>query len=91
VYDERQDQEKSAFRKLYEKLVGGVSKLLENRARDEVATKAAVSGRVGDAKTSTIEVIVRLVQNAFFRAILPGFDPEVSRLGRRPSPKPSQA
>ena len=79
VYDERQDREKSAFRKLYEGLVGGISKLLENRARDEVATKASVSGRVEQAKANTLEVIVGLIQNAFFKAILPGFDREIRR------------
>jgi Domain of Unknown Function (DUF748) len=80
AYDERQDAEKSAFRKLYEKLVGGVSKLLENRPRDEVATKAEVAGRLDDPKTSTGQVLVNLVRNAFFRAILPGFDEELGRL-----------
>jgi hypothetical protein len=79
AYDKRQDEEKSAFRKLYEKLVGGVSKLLENRPRDEVATKTEVVGRVDDPKTSTLQVIVNLIQNAFFRAILPGFDEELAR------------
>jgi hypothetical protein len=79
AYDERQDAEKSAFRKLYEKLVGGVSKLLENRPRDEVATKAEVAGRLDKPDTSTWEVIANLVRNAFFRAILPGFDEELRR------------
>jgi hypothetical protein len=79
VYDKRQDRDKTVFRKLYEKLVGGVSKLLENRPRDEVATKTEVVGRVDDPKTSTLQVIVNLIQNAFFRAILPGFDEELAR------------
>jgi hypothetical protein len=82
AYDKRQDKEKSTFRKLYEKLIGGVAKLLENKPRAEVATKADVSGAVGDPKTSTWQVIVRLIQNAFFKAILPGFDEELSRLRR---------
>jgi hypothetical protein len=64
---------------LYERLVGGLSKLLENRPRDEVATKATISGPTGDVKASTAEVILRLLQNAFFRAILPGFDEELGR------------
>jgi hypothetical protein len=79
VYDKRQDQEKSAFRKMYEGLIGGVARLLENRPRDEVATKAEVAGPVQDPQASTIEVIGRLIQNAFFKAILPGFDRELSR------------
>lgn len=74
VYDKRQDKEKSIFRKLYEGLVGGVSKLLENTPRDEVATRADISGPVGNPKSNTWEVIVKLIQNAFFRAILPGFE-----------------
>ena len=49
VYDARQDAEKSLFRKLYEKLVGGVAKLLENRQRSEVATKAHIAGPVDTA------------------------------------------
>jgi hypothetical protein len=59
--------------------VGGVSKLLENRPRDEVATKTDVVGRLDDPRTSTWQVIVNLIQNAFFRAILPGFDEELRR------------
>lgn len=83
VYDKRQDAEKSFFRKTYEKLVGGISKLLENPPRDEVATKADISGPVDNPNSNTWQVIGRLVQNAFFRAILPGFDEQVGLLGRR--------
>lgn len=79
VYDRRQDKEKNLFHEVYEGLVGGVAGLLENQPRDEVATKAAVSGRIGDTKTNTWQVIVRLIQNAFFKAILPGFEQEVTR------------
>jgi hypothetical protein len=35
-----------------------------------------------DPQTSTVETIVRLIQNAFFRAILPGFDRELERIRR---------
>ncbi|MCA1581992.1 MAG: DUF748 domain-containing protein [Acidobacteria bacterium] len=83
VYDKRQDKDKSLFKKIYEGLVGGVAKLLENR-RSEVATKADLSGPVNNPKSSTWEVVVRLIQNAFFRAILPGFDQELFHLGKGP-------
>ncbi len=82
VYDQRQDAEKSLFRKLYEKLVGGVASLLEN-GRKEVATEADISGPVENPSSSTWQVIGRLIENAFFRAILPGFDEEITRLQRR--------
>lgn len=79
VYDHRQDREKSLFRKLYERLVGGLAGLLANREREEVATKATISGDIESPQASTWETIGRLVQNAFFRAILPGFDREISQ------------
>jgi Domain of Unknown Function (DUF748) len=79
VYDRRQDREKSLFRKLYEGLIGGISSLLTNAPREEVATKTTLSGDIEAPQTSTWETIGRLIQNAFFRAILPGFDREVSQ------------
>jgi len=78
VYDERQDKEKSAFHKLYEGLVGGIAKLLENKPREEVATKVEISGSVENPKASTWQTIVNLIQNAFFKAILPGFERQVT-------------
>jgi hypothetical protein len=83
VYDKRQDQEKSFFRKTYEKLVGGISKLLENPPRNEVATKADISGPVQNPNSNTWQVIARLVQNAFIHAILPGFDEQLANLAGR--------
>jgi hypothetical protein len=74
VYAKEQDKSKSATKKIYERLVGGVAKILKNRERDEVATKATVLGRIDNPKVPIIDVVVRLVQNAFFKEILPGFD-----------------
>jgi hypothetical protein len=54
--------------------VGGVAKLLENQPRKEVATRADISGPVGNPRSNTWAVIGRLIENAFFRAILPGFE-----------------
>jgi hypothetical protein len=88
AFDRRQDTEKSVFRKVYERLIGGVSKVLENwTPRREVATKTTVQSSLagGGTKVSTGEALVNLVRNAFFRAILPGFDAELrgSRNGDR--------
>ena len=65
---------------MYEMLVGGVANLLENRPRGEVATKADIAGPVESPKTSTLQIIGQLIKNAFFKAILPGFEQEVTRL-----------
>ena len=79
VYDARQDSEKTLFRKLYEGLVGGVAKLLENTPRDEVATRTDVAGPLENPRASTWQTVVNLVTNAFFKAVLPGFEKEVRR------------
>ena len=78
VYDQRQDKEKNVFRKLYEGAMGGLSWLFQNTPRDEVATTIQVSGKLSNPETSTWDTIVGLVQNAFFKAILPGFEREAS-------------
>ena len=59
---------------MYEGVVGGVAKLLENRRGEKVATKADVSGRIDNPNVSAVDVVIRLLQNAFFKSILPGFD-----------------
>jgi hypothetical protein len=63
-------------------VVAGVVKLLKNHPRDQVATKAEISGRTDNPNVSTVDVVTRLVQNAFFKAILPGFDLEAARVAR---------
>jgi Domain of Unknown Function (DUF748) len=82
IYSKEQDKSKPIAKKVYERVVGGVAKLLKNRPREEVATKAEVLGRIDNPKVGTIDALVKLVQNAFFKAILPGFDLEASRGGR---------
>ena len=83
VYDPAQDRDKSLGQKIYEKVVEGASKLLKNAPRKEVATVATISGPVEDVKAHTLEVVGKLLQNAFFKAILPGFDEQVRLTGRR--------
>ena len=80
VYDRRQDSDKNIFRQAYEGIVGGIGTLLENRPRDEVATRTDLSGRIENPATSTFEIVIGLIQNAFIRAILPGLERE-SRAG----------
>ena len=82
VYEPSQDEEKSVGRKLKEKVADVVGKVLRNRPREEVATVTPIDGPLGDAKASTGEALIGLVRNAFFQAILPGFERERSRLRR---------
>ena len=73
VYDREQDQKEGVFHKLWEKIAGGLAHLLENQPRDEVVTIADLAGDVSDPNASNLQVVVNLIENAFFKAILPGF------------------
>ncbi len=79
VYDRRAEREKSLFHKLYVGMVGGISKLLENRTRQEVATRTRISGTIESPRFNTWQTILNLIQNAFIKSILPGFEKEVSK------------
>ena len=68
VYDERQDREKSVFRKLYEGLVGGIAGLLQNRPREEVATQTSISGDIESPQTSTWETMLQIDRKCFFQS-----------------------
>lgn len=83
VGDPRAEPRKGVARRAYESVVGGVAGLLENKARDEVATQSDLSGPLGNPETGTFELLAKLVENAFFQSILPGFDREVA--GRGPA------
>lgn len=74
VHDPRQDRHQPILRQIYERILDGVAWILQNRPREEIATEVSVSGKLADPQASTLDVIVGLVQNAFFRAILPGFE-----------------
>ena len=78
VYDPEQDQDKALVQQLYEGVVGGAMTVLENTPRNEVATKAELAGSAKRPRMSTWQVIARLIQNAFFKAILPGLEKEAN-------------
>ena len=79
AFDPAQDRDKGFVKKLYERLVTGVNKILDNRPRDEVATKIDVQGRIDQPRTSTLQAIGNLLRNAFLEAIRPGLEREARR------------
>lgn len=82
VYDSAQDKHKNVFRKMYEGVVGGLAKILENR-KGEIATVTSLKGPVGDADSNSLQVLGGLMRNAFIQAIRPGFQRELKRLDPR--------
>ena len=82
VYDRRKDKGRGFFHQVREIVIGGVAMVLENRSRQEVATKVDIRGSVDNPETSTWQIVVELVKNAFFKAILPGFEREATGAGK---------
>ncbi len=83
VYDRRKDKDKPIAHQAYEMLVGGVAMILENRSRQQVATKVDISGPLEHPQTSSWQMLVELVKNAFFKAILPKFEKQVIGAGKK--------
>jgi hypothetical protein len=58
---------------------GAVRGYVKPLIREEVATQATSAGPLENPQASTWQVLVNLIQNAFFQAILPGFERELGR------------
>ena len=76
LYDASQDRGKPFFHKLKEGLMAAAAWILKNRDRGEVATKVNLSGPLDSPQFSTWEALGGFLENAFVRAILPGFEGE---------------
>jgi hypothetical protein len=83
VYDARKDKGKTLMHKAYEVLVGGAARILQNRPRQEVATKVDIKGSLNKPQTSNWQIVGQLFRNAFFHAILPGFEKKSTPAARR--------
>jgi hypothetical protein len=77
IYNKEQDESDGFFKKIYEGIVGAVAQLLENRPREEVATKTDISGTLKNPEADTLQAILLLIQNALFEVILPGLEHEL--------------
>jgi hypothetical protein len=75
IYDLAQDKTDNVFKQLYEGILDGLSSILENAPRDEVATKTEISGSLKkEVNVNTWELIGNLLRNAFIDALTPSFE-----------------
>jgi Domain of Unknown Function (DUF748) len=77
VYRRQKDQGKPILHQAYEAAIGAAAKLFKNRSTNQVATEVDISGKLSEPNSSTWQAFVRLLSNAFVKAILPGFDRQV--------------
>jgi hypothetical protein len=82
VYDADQDRDKPFFQQVKERLIGGIAWILENRPRQEVATRIKLSGSLDSPQFSTWQAAAGFLRNAFMKAILPGLEEAPLRRGR---------
>ena len=78
---------KSIGQRLYQGAVGIAANILKNRPRKEVATVVTITGRADQPTYSMWSAVGHLLQNAFIKAILPGFDPERKQKAEEQSTK----
>jgi hypothetical protein len=79
AYDPEQDQDKGLLNQIFEHTIDTLAQVLKNTPRGEVATKMELSGALNQPHASTWEMVLALVQNAFFDAILPGLEGEKTK------------
>ena len=73
-----EDRDDKFLDKVWENLVGFVGVVVENRKKDQVATKIPLNGDFGKVDVGTTSAIVYLLRNAFVQAIFPSIDQQIS-------------
>ncbi len=79
VYDYQKDKSKGLIGQTKQILIGTAAHIFKNRETQQVATQITISGSLKKADVSTWEAFVEIVENAFIKTILPGFDREVHK------------
>jgi hypothetical protein len=72
-----EDKSKPATQRLWENIVSGLSKLLKNKPRDQVATKIPFSGEFGRTDVGILATIGNLIRHGFGRALPERFEGDI--------------
>jgi len=89
VYGPEREKNKSFFHKAKEAVIGAAAHVFKNQKTQKVATQVSLNGTLTNPKTSTWEAFVEVVRNAFVKAILPGFDRQMTLVGGPPAKPPN--
>jgi hypothetical protein len=90
VYDYQQDKNKPLSKQAFKLMVAAAAHVFKNRTTNNVATNIRISGKLSQLDISTWQAIGQVLENAFIKTILPGFDrslkaqPSVSSSAKRP-------
>lgn len=73
-----EDKKDNFFQKAWEAIVGGAGNILENKKKDQIATKVPIEGSFTGSNTDVMEAIWELLKNAFIQAIMPSVDNQIN-------------
>ena len=73
-----EDRKDKFFQKIWENIVGGAGKILENPKKDQIATKVPIEGNLAGSDTDILEAIWELLRNAFVQALMPSIDNQIN-------------
>ena len=76
VYDYQKDKNKGLIGQTKQILIGAAAHIFKNRQTQKVAAQVTISGSLKKTDVSIWEAFVEIVENAFIKTILPGFDRE---------------
>jgi Domain of Unknown Function (DUF748) len=80
VYEYQKDKNKGMIDQAKHMLLDTAGHVFKNRETQKVATQVSISGTLKNTNVSTWDAFVEIVENAFVKTILPGFDREVHGL-----------
>lgn len=78
VFEWQKEHNKSALKIFWDAIVAGVSTILRNEPKDQLATKIPISGVYTNSTVDLTATIGSLLRNAFIRALIPKFDQKVT-------------
>jgi hypothetical protein len=81
LIDWQKEKEDSFLHKIYESIIGGVGKALENKPSNRIASKVPISGKFDNPDIDLWATIGSLLRNAFIEAIRPTIDNTVNFSG----------
>jgi hypothetical protein len=73
-----EDRKDNVLRKLWESIAGSVTEVFENQAKETVATKIPLKGRIENPKANIWFALVQILQNAFISALQPSIDQQIN-------------
>jgi hypothetical protein len=76
VFDWEKDTKRKNFIQVaWQAMVGTVSSVFKNQPKDRIATETPFSGTWKKTDVGIFETVLNLLENAFVKALLPGFEP----------------